>query len=109
MGIVSSDDKVVGRQDDLPLNAVLSSDLALSISDALRDDDPLVWVNAAFTRLTGYPAEEILGRNCRFLQGAETDPVAVARIRDRPRPAAGGGDGRPQLPARRHARSGTRW
>ena len=78
---MSSDDKVVGRQDDLPLNAVLGSDLALSISDALRDDDPLVWVNGAFTRLTGYPAEEILGRNCRFLQGADTDPVAVARIR----------------------------
>ena len=78
---MSSDDKVVGRQDDLPLNAVLGSDLALSISDALRDDDPLVWVNGAFTRLTGYPAEEVLGRNCRFLQGADTDPVAVARIR----------------------------
>ena len=78
---MSSDDKVVGRQDDLPLNAVLASDLALSISDALREDDPLVWVNGAFTRLTGYPAEDVLGRNCRFLQGADTDPIAVARIR----------------------------
>ena len=78
---MSSDDKVVGRQDDLPLNAVLASDLALSISDALREDDPLVWVNGAFTRLTGYPPEDILGRNCRFLQGADTDPIAVARIR----------------------------
>lgn len=78
---MSSDDKVVGQQDDLPLNAVLSSDLALSISDALRDDDPLVWVNGAFTRLTGYPPEDVLGRNCRFLQGADTDPIAVSRIR----------------------------
>ncbi len=78
---MSSDDKVVGPQDDLPLSAVLASDLALSISDALRPDDPLVWVNAAFSRLTGYPADEVLGRNCRFLQGVETDPIAVSRIR----------------------------
>lgn len=78
---MSSDDKVVGRQDDLPLNAVLGSDLALSISDALRPDDPLVWINGAFSRLTGYPPDEVLGRNCRFLQGADTDPIAVARIR----------------------------
>ncbi|WP_235522234.1 PP2C family protein-serine/threonine phosphatase [Cellulomonas sp. Root137] len=78
---MSSDDKVVEHEDDLPLNAVLSSDLALSISDALRPDDPLVWVNGAFSRLTGYPADEVLGRNCRFLQGADTDPIAVGRIR----------------------------
>ena len=77
---MSSDDKVVGRQDDLPLDAVLASDLAISISDALRPDDPLVWVNGAFSRLTGYPLDEVLGRNCRFLQGADTDPIAVARI-----------------------------
>lgn len=78
---MSSDDKLVGSRDDLPLHAVLSSDLALSISDALRPDDPLVWVNGAFSRLTGYPVDEVLGRNCRFLQGADTDPTAVGRIR----------------------------
>ncbi|WP_456845195.1 SpoIIE family protein phosphatase [Cellulomonas sp. P5_C6] len=75
---MSSDD---GVMDDLPLHAVLSSDLALSISDARQSDAPLVWVNAAFTRLTGYPADEVLGRNCRFLQGADTDPLVVGRIR----------------------------
>ncbi|WP_307802339.1 SpoIIE family protein phosphatase [Cellulomonas fengjieae] len=78
---MSSDDRVVGRQDDLPLDAVLASDLAMSISDAQRPDDPLVWVNGAFSRLTGYPLDEVLGRNCRFLQGADTDPIAVARVR----------------------------
>jgi PAS domain S-box-containing protein len=88
---VSSDDEVVKGQDDLPLRAVLASDLALSISDALQPDDPLVWVNPAFSRLTGYPVDEVLGRNCRFLQGAETDPIVVGRIRtalDEGRPSA---------------------
>ncbi|WP_421742633.1 SpoIIE family protein phosphatase [Cellulomonas sp.] len=78
---MSSDERVVEHQGDLPLDAVLSSHLALSISDALRPDDPLVWVNPAFSELTGYPVDEVLGRNCRFLQGSDTDPIAVARIR----------------------------
>jgi PAS domain S-box-containing protein len=42
----------------------------------------LVWVNPSFTRLTGYPLEEVAGRNCRFLQGPNTDRAAVARIAD---------------------------
>lgn len=44
------------------------------------EDDPLIWVNPAFTRLTGYSAAEVVGRNCRFLQGAATDRAAVERI-----------------------------
>ena len=70
-----------GVSDDLPLRSVLDSDLALSIADARAPDVPLIWVNEAFTRLTGYPVDEVVGRNCRFLQGAETDPTEVARIR----------------------------
>ncbi len=42
---------------------------------------PLVWVNPAFTATTGYTAAEVLGTNCRFLQGLGTDREAVARIR----------------------------
>ena len=63
------------------LRTVLDSNLSISISDAQRPDRPLIWVNAAFTRLTGYPLDEAVGRNCRFLQGAGTDPRTVARIR----------------------------
>ena len=44
-------------------------------------DQPLVYVNPAFERLAGLPAEQLLGRNCRFLQDPDTDPAAVARIR----------------------------
>jgi len=51
------------------------------ITDPSLEDNPIVFVNDAFTRVTGYARDEILGRNCRFLQGAETDPKAVAEVR----------------------------
>ena len=44
-------------------------------------DAPLVYVNRAFEELAGLPAEQVLGRNCRFLQGPDTDPAALARVR----------------------------
>lgn len=51
------------------------------ITDPHRPDNPIVFVNAAFSKLTGYSQEEIVGRNCRFLQGPETDRADVAKIR----------------------------
>ena len=54
---------------------------ALTISDCSRPDFPLVYVNAVFEMLTGYSSEEALGRNCRFLQGGDTDPRSTSRIR----------------------------
>ncbi len=52
------------------------------ITNPRIDDNPIVFANAAFAQLTGYDRNDILGRNCRFLQGAETDSKDVARIRD---------------------------
>jgi PAS domain S-box-containing protein len=69
---------------DLPrtlVHAVDDAAQSITIADWAAPDRPLVYVNAAFVALTGYPAEEILGRNCRFLQGAETDPDQVLAIR----------------------------
>jgi len=51
------------------------------MADASQDDMPLVYANEAFCRLTGYDLDEVLGRNCRFLQGKQIDPAAVATIR----------------------------
>ena len=51
------------------------------ISDAEQRDDPVVFASPGFARMTGYAAEDILGRNCRLLQGPDTDPDAVARLR----------------------------
>ena len=61
--------------------AVKATRMPMVISDPRLPDNPIVFVNDAFCRLCGYAREEILGRNCRFLQGAETDPDAVALIR----------------------------
>jgi len=54
---------------------------AVSLAKADGADMPLVYVNAGFEDLTGYPATSVLGRNCRFLQGPETDPDAHVLIR----------------------------
>ncbi len=55
--------------------------IATCVVDAAAPDLPLTYVNPAFEALTGYAADEVLGRNCRFLQGERTDPGTVARIR----------------------------
>lgn len=52
------------------------------ISDPSRPDSPIIFVSDEFETQTGYPPEEVLGRNCRFLQGPETDPKAIQAIRD---------------------------
>ncbi|GGL89786.1 PAS domain-containing protein [Nakamurella endophytica] len=63
------------------VRAVAAAGVSITIADFTQPDQPLVYVNPAFERLTGYSAAEILGRNCRFLQGADTDPDQVAAIR----------------------------
>ena len=45
-------------------------------------DCHLVYANQAFLDLTGYDAEDCIGRNCRFLQGPETDPTSITMIRE---------------------------
>ncbi len=71
-----------GSQTETSLErALAATPTGVVIADATRADLPLVYVNAAFERLSGLRAEDVLGRNCRILQGAATDPAAVARIR----------------------------
>ncbi|WP_415297502.1 SpoIIE family protein phosphatase [Cellulosimicrobium sp. SJTW-1] len=65
----------------LERRAMSASEVSFTIADARAPGVPLVWVNPAFTATTGYAADEVLGTNCRFLQGPGTDRDAVARIR----------------------------
>lgn len=67
---------------DGPLaRALEASTSGITVCDARLPDTPVVWANAAFEALSGYARSALVGRNCRFLQGRESDPGAVARLR----------------------------
>ncbi|MDH2325817.1 PAS domain-containing protein [Cereibacter sp. SYSU M97828] len=61
--------------------AVRATRMPMMITDPKLPDNPIVFANEAFQKLTGYSRDELLGRNCRLLQGEETDPDAVDAIR----------------------------
>ena len=67
---------------DLLFTAAEKTRMPMIITDPHQPDNPIVFANRAFQDLCGYGADELLGRNCRFLQGARTDPAEVARVRD---------------------------
>nr|AML79010.1 putative LOV domain-containing protein [Geranium carolinianum] len=52
------------------------------VSDATKPDCPIIYASSGFFTMTGYSSKEVIGRNCRFLQGAETDEKEVNKIRD---------------------------
>ena len=62
-------------------SAVRATRMPMVITDPRQPDNPIVFSNNAFSLLTGYEQAAIVGRNCRFLQGPDTDPVEVARLR----------------------------
>lgn len=55
---------------------------SIVVADMRHDDNPLVYVNPAFEKVTGYQASAVLGRNCRFLQGSDTEKTSRNVIRD---------------------------
>ena len=61
--------------------AMAQTRMAVCLTDPRQKDDPIVFSNRAFRKLTGYAEEAIVGRNCRFLQGPDTDPDALDRLR----------------------------
>jgi PAS domain S-box-containing protein len=62
--------------------AIRATRMSMIITDPRREDNPIVFVNDAFLRLTGYAREEVVGKNCRFLQGPKTDETAIDKVRD---------------------------
>jgi len=61
--------------------AIRATRMSMIITDPRQADNPIVFANDAFLRLTGYEREDVVGKNCRFLQGPETDRAAVAEVR----------------------------
>nr|AML78650.1 putative LOV domain-containing protein [Reseda odorata] len=81
----SLDDKV--RQKEMRKGIDLATTLErieknFVITDPRLPDNPIIFASDSFLELTEYSREEILGRNCRFLQGPETDPATVKKIRN---------------------------
>lgn len=63
------------------LDAIQHSPIATVVSDPRQTDNPLIAVNQAFLNLTGYDEEEVIGRNCRFLRGADTETSETEKLR----------------------------
>jgi len=68
--------------DDVMKNAIRHSPLSIVLTDPRIKDNPITYVNSAFEALTLYSRRYAVGRNCRFLQGPETEERHVTRIRD---------------------------
>jgi PAS domain S-box-containing protein len=64
------------------LESIQHSPIATVVSDPNQTDNPLVAVNQAFLELTGYTEEEVLGKNCRFLRGPDTENAQTAKLRE---------------------------
>ena len=54
----------------------------ITLSDPDLDDNPIVFVNEVFERISGYSREEIIGKNCRFLQGKDRDQPEIDKLRE---------------------------
>ena len=62
--------------------AVLATPTGIVICDPNLPDCPIIYANPAFYRITGYDEEEVIGRNCRFLQGPGTNPRHIKALRE---------------------------
>jgi PAS domain S-box-containing protein len=79
--------ELLGRREQsmfAAINSAVEQSLqhGITITDPSQPDNPMVYCNKAFERLTGYNQEELIGRNCRFLQGVDTDLASIEILRD---------------------------
>jgi PAS domain S-box-containing protein len=79
--VVLLSDKPIDYQLRLKDRTLAATAEGITISDNLQKDNPIVYANEGFERLTGYNKRDVLGKNCRFLQGENTDPATIDEIR----------------------------
>lgn len=72
---VIKDESVLGLLLDTTVNGI-------TLSDPNKEDNPIIYANAAFEKITGYKSKETIGKNCRFLQGNKKDQEHVKNIRE---------------------------
>lgn len=80
-GRMPIEDLGVAEELRLKERAIDEAPVGITIVDADQPDEPMIYINDAFERLTGYSKSYAVGRNCRFLQGEESDPEAVDELR----------------------------
>lgn len=73
---------VFGTSDFELLESLTQEQQSFVLTDPRLPDNPIVYASPAFTELTGYQRDQVIGRNCRFLQGPTTDEKAVETIRE---------------------------
>lgn len=66
--------------EDISTTALAKMPLALVLTNPNLDDNPIVYANRAFEKITRYSSDAVIGRNCRFLQGDDTDPAQVRQL-----------------------------
>jgi PAS domain S-box-containing protein len=76
-----SERKEIEKKLVLRSEALQSAGNGIIISDALEKDHPIIYFNPAFELLTGYGSEDVLGKNCRFLQGDDREQEGISSIR----------------------------
>ncbi|MBO6607498.1 PAS domain S-box protein [Psychroserpens sp.] len=83
MALVKDVSELKQTEKDLMLksSALQSANNGIIITDALVKDNPIIYFNPAFQRLTGYSSKEILNHNCRFLQGKDRDQEGLVTLR----------------------------
>ncbi|HSU21781.1 MAG TPA: histidine kinase famiy protein [Variovorax sp.] len=78
----SRHDSIGQHRDDIFFAAIETTRMPMLVTDPRQPDNPIVFANRAFLSMSGYAAEEIMGHNCRFLQGPDTDRATVAAVRE---------------------------